>query len=120
MIARCAIALLCASAALGAEPDFSREVRPLLARYCFDCHGAKKAKGDVDFERITKPLAQDTRKLWSDAHSQIRTGEMPPDGKPQPGDAERARLLAWLEDTVEKIDDWFLDFFKDARRQPAA
>ena len=104
MIARFAILLLCAASAPAAEPDFARGIRPLLAKYCFDCHGAKKAKGDVDFERITKPLAQDARKLWSDAHSQLRTGEMPPDDKPQPSDAERARLLAWLEDAVEKID----------------
>ena len=104
MIARFAIVLLCAASALAEEPDFSHSIRPLLAKYCFDCHGAKKAKGDVDFERIAKPLAQNSRKLWSDAHSQIRTGEMPPDGKPQPSDAERARLQAWLENAVEKID----------------
>ena len=88
----------------GAEPDFAREVRPLLARYCFDCHGAKKAKGDVNFERLAQPLAMPARHLWSDAHSQLRHGEMPPHDKPQPTPAERVRLLAWLENAVEKID----------------
>ncbi len=96
--------LLCATTTLAGEPDFSREVRPLLARFCFDCHGAKKAKGDVDFERIAEPLAQDARKLWTHAHAQVRDGEMPPDDKPQPAAAERARLLAWLENAVERID----------------
>ena len=38
-----------ATSAFAAEPDFAREIRPLLARNCFDCHGAKKAKGDVRF-----------------------------------------------------------------------
>lgn len=104
MMMRFVILVLFAASAFSAEPDFAREARPLLARYCFDCHGAKKAKGDVDFERIAKPLAQDARKPWSDAHAQIRSGEMPPDGKPQPSDAERARLLAWLENAVERID----------------
>ena len=99
-----AIWMLCQCSPLAAEPDFAREIRPLLAKYCFDCHGANKAKGDVNFERVTKPLAQDSRALWAHAHSQIRNGEMPPDDKPQPGDAERARLLAWLENSVERID----------------
>src|SRR5262245_42774173 len=26
------------------EPDFTREVRPVLARYCFKCHGPDKAR----------------------------------------------------------------------------
>jgi hypothetical protein len=84
--------LLCAAFSFAAEADFVRKIRPLLAKYCFDCDGAKKAKGDVNIERVTSPLAQDARKLWADAHSHIRTGEMPPDDKPQPGEAERARL----------------------------
>lgn len=96
--------LLYGAGAAAAEPDFAREIRPLLARYCFDCHGMKKAKGDVNFERVAHPLAMPTRKLWSETHSQVRHGEMPPDDKPQPTQTERARLLAWLEGAVEKID----------------
>ncbi len=100
-----AVALLsCAATGFGAEPDFAREIRPLLAHYCFDCHGAKKAKGDVNFERLSNPLAMPARKLWSEAHSQIRHDEMPPHDKPQPTAAERERLLAWLESAVERID----------------
>ncbi len=96
--------MLGASSVAAAEPDFAREIRPLLARYCFDCHGARKAKGDVNFERLAHPLTMPARKLWNETHGQIRHGDMPPDDKPQPTPVERARLLSWLESAVEKID----------------
>jgi len=37
---------------LGAEsaPDFSREVRPLLEKHCFKCHGPEKQKGGLRFD----------------------------------------------------------------------
>ncbi len=104
MKALVAALMFATSSVAAAEPDFTREIRPLLARYCFDCHGVKKAKGDVDFERVAHPLAMPARKLWSETHAQIRHGDMPPDDKPQPTPAERARLLSWLEGAVEKID----------------
>src|SRR3989442_14523062 len=31
-------------------PDFSREVRPLLEKHCFKCHGPEKQKGGLRFD----------------------------------------------------------------------
>src|SRR5437016_8150023 len=39
--------VLTASAA--PAPDFSREVRPLLEKHCFKCHGPEKQKGGLRF-----------------------------------------------------------------------
>jgi hypothetical protein len=36
-----------ADPAFGAAPDFSREIRPLLEKHCFKCHGPEKQKGDL-------------------------------------------------------------------------
>jgi hypothetical protein len=33
-----------------AGPDFSREVRPLLEKHCFKCHGPEKQKGGLRFD----------------------------------------------------------------------
>ena len=33
-----------------AAPDFSREVRPLLEKHCFKCHGPEKQKGGLRFD----------------------------------------------------------------------
>jgi len=42
------VALFTARAASG--PDFSREVRPLLEKHCFKCHGPEKQKGGLRFD----------------------------------------------------------------------
>src|SRR5436309_8058573 len=34
----------------GSAPDFSREVRPLLEKHCFKCHGLEKQKGGLRFD----------------------------------------------------------------------
>jgi hypothetical protein len=39
-----------------AEPDlgsdYAEKVKPILAKYCLDCHSEKKKKGDLDLERF--------------------------------------------------------------------
>ena len=49
-----AIALMCAAAvltigpgALGASPDYERDIKPLLRERCYSCHGGVKQKGGL-------------------------------------------------------------------------
>src|SRR5215204_1532291 len=48
-----------AVAAAAAPPDFSREVRPVLSRYCFKCHGPdeKARKGELRLDLQAAALA---------------------------------------------------------------
>ncbi len=75
-------ALALASTALAATPriDFAREIQPLLAQHCLDCHGAEKPKGQLMLTRR--------------AHA-LRGGES---GEPAlvPGDSARSALLRRL------------------------
>ncbi|MBI3871281.1 MAG: PSD1 domain-containing protein [Verrucomicrobia bacterium] len=45
-----AIAVWLANAAVGAAPDFAREVRPVLEAHCVQCHGPEKQKGGLRFD----------------------------------------------------------------------
>src|SRR5438046_1093906 len=37
-------------AAAGVAPDFSRQIRPLLEKHCWKCHGPEKQKGGLRFD----------------------------------------------------------------------
>jgi hypothetical protein len=82
------IPLCLASAANAADPPGS--VPQLLQTYCVQCHGADKQKGDI---RLDDP-AKLNRKHWELIYDQLASGEMPPDDKKQPTEAERGTLSA--------------------------
>lgn len=87
-----------------AAPDYAREVQPLFAKYCYDCHG-EKAKADLDL-RVFKNDADaiKERKLFEHVLKQVRTQEMPPAGKPKPTEAEREKMIQWIESVVFQCD----------------
>lgn len=80
-----------------APTDFARDIQPLLATYCYDCHGADKQKGGVAFHTSTDAAsARRQRELWGRVTEQLKAGDMPPDHAEQPTAAERQRLLQYL------------------------
>lgn len=86
-------------------PDFSRDALPVLKNFCHKCHGLEKTKGGVNFVKVTS--ASDVLKdpkMWQTALRAVRDKEMPPEGKLQPSDAERATLLRWMEATLNSVD----------------
>lgn len=88
-----------------AEPDsfgtldleFTRDVRPLLTRYCLDCHATEAAEGDLDLERFARVAdVRSATPTWLKVVEMVEGREMPPkDGRRLPR-AERERLLGWI------------------------
>ena len=81
----------CASA----QEPFTKAGVAFLGKYCTDCHGEKKQKGDLSlhgFRDDVSVLKQ--RKTWKRIFEMVREGEMPPDDKPQPTPAERDAFIA--------------------------
>src|SRR5437879_4248225 len=82
----------------GADPsaEYAAAVRPLVTKYCFDCHTAKVKKSGLDLQRFA--TAADVRKdlkPWQMVVELLEAGEMPPKGKPQPTAGERTQLIVW-------------------------
>ncbi len=76
---------------------YQKEVRPVLAKLCFECHGAEKQKGDIRFDTLDPDLANGPdAETWQDALDQLNLGEMPPPKAKQPAPAERERLATWM------------------------
>ncbi len=86
------------SAALAARYD--SEIRPIVARYCHKCHGGGDAiEGDIDLAAIgTWDDAAQQPATWRLVAEMLGNRLMPPEDAEQPTDADRARLLEWLED----------------------
>ena len=94
-----------AAAPSALEKEFEAKVRPLLASYCFGCHGGEKAKGGINIEDY-KSLSAVRRnpKFWKNVVRQLRDEEMPPEDEKQPSDGEREALISWLEQHATRID----------------
>jgi hypothetical protein len=76
--------------------DYAEKVKPVLAKYCLDCHSTKKKKGDLDLERYsTLDAIRRDLKPWPMVVENLENGEMPPKKSPQPGAEERKLLAAW-------------------------
>ncbi len=87
------------------RPAFVKDVAPLLAKYCTKCHGGKRPKGEVTLDTFkTEEDARQQPKLWEKVALNLRSGEMPPSGRPRPVAAEADRLLAWIETQVVQVD----------------
>ncbi len=86
------------------SPDFVRDVKPLLAQYCYGCHGEKK-KGDLDL-RIYRDEASVRRDLrvFEKVLRNLQSHEMPPENKPQPSAAERDRIALWAASFFSTCD----------------
>ena len=96
LVALVLLSLALAGPASAAAPDFDREVAPLLARRCLDCHSGPKPRGRLDLSRHRSarkalapgPLADSL--LWQ----RVRDDEMPP--KKHLPASEKAILRAWV------------------------
>jgi cytochrome c553 len=87
------------------KPTFSKDVQPLLAKYCAACHGAEKQRGGIRFDPYKdEPAALKNPKLWEKVADNLRSATMPPPNKPQPTTQELDALNTWIDVAVFKVD----------------
>lgn len=103
-VAGALVAMLGAAAQGEAKPDFERDVRPILARHCFDCHGPEKQKGKLRLDTLSRDLVADRRaaESWHEVQSVLQLGEMPPDDEPELPAEDRRTLLVWVKGSLEE------------------
>ena len=122
-------ALLIVPPAAGAEDqaiDFSRDVRPILNKYCTSCHGGVKQAGDVSFVHANQVLPPEG---WvvepGDAEAsllieRIKTEDPdermpPPDEHPDPLSAEEIAVLErWINQGAAWSNSWALEPLRKA------
>jgi mono/diheme cytochrome c family protein len=88
-----------------AKPSFAKDVAPLVNRYCGKCHGPTKPKGGVSLTAFADDAAVlKKRAVWEQVADNLRSGDMPPPGKPRPSAEELERINGWLDAVVFQMD----------------
>ena len=87
-------------------PDaYTKQVQPLLTKYCGACHTGAKAKGGLAFDAYKDEAAvRGARSVWAKVFEQLQDEVMPPADKPQPTDAERETLVGWIETRALRVN----------------
>ncbi|MEQ8765102.1 MAG: DUF1592 domain-containing protein [Planctomycetota bacterium] len=81
---------------------FVSEVRPVLEKYCFACHGPEKQRGSIRFDTIDPDMVRgDDAETWPAVRDALGAAKMPPESAPQPSDDERRALVSWLNASLE-------------------
>ena len=69
---------------------FEKDVRPVLEKHRFNCHGPEKQKGKVRLDTLNPDLVNSTSaETWHDALDNINLGEMPPEDEPAISDQDQ-------------------------------
>jgi mono/diheme cytochrome c family protein len=91
---------------------FEGHVAPFLAKYCLECHGAAKARGGLDLEKLTGAAGVlEDRATWEEVARRIEAREMPPRQKQQPAPEEIENVVKWVRAELVRAD-------REARRDP--
>jgi hypothetical protein len=77
-----------------AHQTLIESAKPLLQRFCLDCHNPDKAKGDVDIASVlADPDLLKNRAFWRDVIKQTASAQMPPaKADKKPTHSERSQI----------------------------
>ncbi|MBM3996840.1 MAG: DUF1592 domain-containing protein [Planctomycetes bacterium] len=107
-----AIALSHSAAFAQDASDVAKVIVPFVEKHCVQCHGEKKPKGDLslrtfkDDDSILK-----AHKTWLAVVEKVRSGEMPPKGKPRPSPQE-------IEQFEKGVKGVFERYARSGKRDP--
>ncbi len=93
---------------LGADESetafFSREIAPLMERFCGECHGEEKQKGGLRFDELSPVMALDHEvEAWASVRDVLNAHEMPPEDESQPSDRERQQIVDWIGASFQRV-----------------
>jgi hypothetical protein len=72
-------------------------VAAVLEKYCVECHGGNKARGDLRLDTLPGDFVKNAA-IWGKVMDRVIDGSMPPKGKPRPPEEDRKALASWIGD----------------------
>lgn len=79
------------------KESFRKELSPFVKNYCSACHGNKRRKANLNFEKaLNNPGSAMFRRYWKRALASLNARDMPPEGRKQPTEDERKKFKDWI------------------------
>ena len=108
-----ALSCFCLPQALRGDDDaahlraqaFEHRIKPLLTKYCFDCHAGDGAEAEVHLDRYENvEQMHRARPAWLRVRDKVASGEMPPEDVEQPSAEDRQLLCDAIEEVLSRVD----------------
>jgi hypothetical protein len=97
-------ALLPAIAASAESPSFDSHVRPLLTKYCFDCHAGESPEAGLRLDQLPTAFDDPAAVKWQRVRERVELGQMPPESNPRPTAGEAKVLTGWIKTETVKAE----------------
>jgi hypothetical protein len=87
------------------KASYTKQIAPLVAKYCVGCHGGNKPKAGLALDTFKDDASiLKKRAVWEKVAMKLRTRQMPPRRRAQPTDAERGQITSWLDAELGTVD----------------
>ncbi len=88
------------SAPADGSPSYESDVKPLLQRYCYECHADGAENGNLAFDTLATQEDLFEPKRWLSVIRNLRAGIMPPKDSEKPSANEMALIESWIKSNV--------------------
>ena len=96
------LASLAPAAASAIAADIDPQVAVFLKRYCAECHGTTKPKGDFPVGQLKVAANHADAENWQLVLDNLQLGEMPPMDAKQPKPAEVEHVTGWIQNELSR------------------
>ncbi|MDQ3438940.1 MAG: DUF1592 domain-containing protein, partial [Planctomycetota bacterium] len=76
--------------------------RALIDTYCTSCHNDRLQTGGLSLTGLDLRAVGASAELWEKVLHKVRTGQMPPAGRPQPDPAASRETMTWLASELDR------------------
>ena len=83
------------------DPSFQQVVKPFFQKNCMTCHNSDVGTAGVRVDQLDANLEDRHLKTWEAIRNRLKAGTMPPKGLPQPAQADREAVVAWITNALE-------------------
>ena len=92
-----------AAASSEATSPEAEPVRTVLDRYCVTCHNQRLLTAGLALDTMDPVRVGDHAAAWEQVVRKLRTGAMPPAGRPRPEPAAYAAIASTLETALDRV-----------------